>query len=816
MIDPKLFLQRTILNDLDLQVMTDDQGIVYVDIKNGINLAKIRDFVNLDNISIDANLNRISIDSKLFRGTSLIDINCFEESVAIKIIYKLIAMAKTKNIRDTAQVLVNDDEDLDLLADGFLNICTRIKDMSSLQLNENFYDKFFELIKKLFSAKSKSNTKENKIPFISTLLQHVLSKTKWECDLIGNSIRLSQELKGLVVSDSYLTQIEYLVEKYFGDDINTNRLNADQTKKITNMLRSGKLFDLVKENRVYELNFDDKVMSALRAVSDQSSGQTISDFQLQAQIFAALKPHIKYLNAPIIISKGFQRDRFDKKDPQEKWNPISDDGPSDKDFKLVNENIDFSGQEWTIRGLSKRGLSHQHDGTWCDDNLIAKHFEKWVLLVACDGMGSAPLSRIGSAFFTSAIKTFTKPILERFERILAHLGDDALSHDSIRADLFETFRSEIILMVYKVRDALIKRAPSYRATLKDFNTTLLLTLVRDCGDFGHWVINMQIGDGAISLITRKKEEGNELPTYKFIQTTKAMRGEHASETQSVTQQEISESVLRSSISELMVNDLYTVALMTDGVSEDFEESADLMNIFFGNPIRLPTDNYRLLDMEDRPLLGYFMGAIYDDDEAFKDWMSYFKVQSSDDRTLLMLYPKSPVFFDPERVDGLTSHQDLTYNSVDFADLVRESQIENDDEYDQCLNLIKTEVQAEQEAQYKNIAPESSSIESSEATSAPESSSVESSEATSAPESSSGDSSEATSAPEPSSGDSSEATSAPESSSGDSSEATSAPEPSSGDSSEATSAPEPSSASSVDSSAANDIISSASDSSSTPT
>ena len=542
MIDPKFFLQRTIVNDLNLQVTTNDQGIVHVDIKNGINLAKICDFINLDNISIDVNLNKISVDSKLFRGTSLIDVNYFEEPVAIKIIYRLIAMAKTKQIRDTAQVLVREDEHLDLLADDFLNLCTRIKDMSSLQLNERLYDKLFDLVRRLFNAKEKKNTKGTQISFVNTLLQHVLSKTKWECDLIGNSIRLSQELKDLMISDSYLTQVEYLVEKYFGQDVNTNRSNSHKTQKITNMLRSGKLFDLVKENRVYELNFDDNVMSALKAVSDQSSGQTISDFQLQSQIFAALKPHVKYLNAPIVIGKGLQRNRFEKKDPQEKWNPISDESPLDKDFKLVNENINFSGQEWTIRGLSKRGLSHQHDGTWCDDNLIAKHFENWVLLVACDGMGSAPLSRIGSAFFTSAIKTFTKPILERFERILAHLGDEALSHDSIRADLFETFvKSEIVLMVYKVRAELLKRAPFYREnlrkikrnpdyveTLKDFNTTLLLTLVRDCGDFGHWVINMQIGDGAIFLITRKKEEDNELPTYKFIQTTKAMRGEHAS------------------------------------------------------------------------------------------------------------------------------------------------------------------------------------------------------------------------------------------------------------------------------------------------
>ena len=368
-------------------------------------------------------------------------------------------------------------------------------------------------------------------------------------------------------------------------------------------------------------------------------------------------PKINRKKQPVIIKGMNQRDRYQDKQPAsgKTWDPL-DKIPNpfghDINFRYKEESFTNENTPWKIQGGSLRGLSHKHSGTYCDDSFNFKVVDNWQVLITADGMGSAELGRMGSAFSVSTAITFLQKSLIHLEQVFSQHNWNETTRDLAES----LVKSMILHAAIEVRKTLSKLAHSRGVNLRDMHTTFLMSLIRQCSD-GYWVINFQVGDGAIFGIT--KQENNRFEIY---QLTAAARGQHASQTLPITSSNV-DLELPEKISSGFIENLSAMVLMTDGVSEDaIGEDAELLNLMLGDPIS-PQRDYTLLDKDDIPLRGYLLGAIRQGESGLRHWLDYFKKQSNDDRTLLVMYRADEPFFVNDDLQGDEITKGLSVDSL---------------------------------------------------------------------------------------------------------------------------------------------------------
>jgi hypothetical protein len=273
------------------------------------------------------------------------------------------------------------------------------------------------------------------------------------------------------------------------------------------------------------------------------------------------------------------------------------------------------GDAWTLLGASVRGRLHAHQALWRDDSFAWNTVEEWTCVAVGDGAGSASLSRVGSRIACdegvralSAALTGWKPPAEE---------DGTPSQDGLRR-----FRKLLAGAAQQARAAIIAEAVRRGQPLRDFHTTCLLLAHRPFGD-GDLVAALQVGDGCVGLYTGP---------HACRVLGDADHGTFASETRFLTTPGIEDDLERRIVFAFM-RDLRAVALMTDGVSDDFHpESRRLVELFEGNPIA------DLKTADGGPVRGVLHGVAADprDGEALAAWLQYEKRGSSDDRTLVVL------------------------------------------------------------------------------------------------------------------------------------------------------------------------------------
>jgi hypothetical protein len=138
------------------------------------------------------------------------------------------------------------------------------------------------------------------------------------------------------------------------------------------------------------------------------------------------------------------------------------------------------------------------------------------------------------------------------------------------------------------------------------------------------VAAIQVGDGAVGIYTA---DG----TCTLLGT--ADHGEYSSETRFLTtpniEREFPQRVLFS-----MKQDIRCLAAMCDGVSDDFfPESKRLIELFVGDPIA------DLKTKDGNPVRGVMHDILKNPQkgESLREWLTYEKKGSSDDRTLVLMY-----------------------------------------------------------------------------------------------------------------------------------------------------------------------------------
>lgn len=292
--------------------------------------------------------------------------------------------------------------------------------------------------------------------------------------------------------------------------------------------------------------------------------------------------------------------------------------PVDRSDPTEHEMFDMKSprEGWSIVGASIRGKLHAHQGLWRDDHFSFGWVENWTILVVSDGAGSARISRIGAQIACEAAVKTLQELLSGY-RLGASDGDMPAHADLLR---IRTFLSE---GARKAQVGIFREAQRRKCPPKDLNATLLLVVHGPWND-RDFVGAIQIGDGAVGLF-----QEDDTCTVLGV----ADHGEYSSETRFLTTPGI-EFEFDQRTRFCCRKGVRCLAVMCDGVSDDFfPEDQRLIELFIGNPIQI------LKTKSGDPVHGVMKKVVKQPEggKALLDWLRYEKKQSSDDRTLVLMY-----------------------------------------------------------------------------------------------------------------------------------------------------------------------------------
>ncbi|KMH98388.1 tellurium resistance protein TerX [Klebsiella pneumoniae] len=301
-------------------------------------------------------------------------------------------------------------------------------------------------------------------------------------------------------------------------------------------------------------------------------------------------------------------------DPKSLWKVI--DPPSDAPFykkSIDHQSVCRSGIH--IAGASRRGRSHEHVGSFRDDDyyLNFSDVSGWSVLLVADGAGSAKYSREGSRIVSETVGNYlfnqfkTEKGLEIKNRVLRWNSED---QRAVWEFMNHHFRQAAVLAVNNISSAAILAEDK----VKSFSTTLLATVTfRDGADL--FAASFWLGDGAIAAYG---------PAGKVRVLGTPDSGEYAGQTRFLDADAVSDAGFSKRISIGKWNDISHLVLMTDGVSDPWFET--------DNGLQNPQKWDRLM-AELSPLLT-------DPEHAsaqLVEWLNYFSPGNHDDRTIIVLW-----------------------------------------------------------------------------------------------------------------------------------------------------------------------------------
>ncbi|WP_332605559.1 PP2C family serine/threonine-protein phosphatase [Acinetobacter sp. ESBL14] len=282
---------------------------------------------------------------------------------------------------------------------------------------------------------------------------------------------------------------------------------------------------------------------------------------------------------------------------------------------------------FNLVACSQRGRSHEHAGTFRDDDfLIARVAETdWSLLIVADGAGSASYSRQGSLL---AVQSAAKTLTDYLEQHHPHLdlllqqwqvGSDDEMTKSVAQQIYKDFHDTFYKTAQVAIEAIEQEAELKQVAAKAYATTLLVAVVKQC-EQKTFISTFWMGDGAIAVYAKDKVRLMGKPDG----------GEFAGQTRFLDRSFAQQFGSRVNIG--YYDDCEAVILMTDGISDPrFETDAGLAN----------HEKWQAFWQEIEPQLQQ-----PHPDQALLEWSKFFSAGHHDDRTLAILWNK-PVIVDVE-------------------------------------------------------------------------------------------------------------------------------------------------------------------------
>lgn len=281
-----------------------------------------------------------------------------------------------------------------------------------------------------------------------------------------------------------------------------------------------------------------------------------------------------------------------------------------------------------IIAASRRGRSHEHVGSFRDDDFFIAHDTEsgWSVILVADGAGSACHSRCGAKL---AVTTLGAHLLRqlgaagsepgaKITQALSNWATDppAAAH-LIGTEFHYLFHQGASFAVQAIEAEALKLS----APVKDYATTLLAAAIHYDGT-ETFIATFWIGDGAIAAYG---------PRGKIRLMGTPDSGEYAGQTRFLDRAALADPSFSRRIGIGRYTGLAAVFLMTDGVSDP----------------RFETDN-GLAD-------GQKWDALWDElapclcaqrpdqspDQSLLDWLHFFTPGHHDDRTLALLIPTPP-------------------------------------------------------------------------------------------------------------------------------------------------------------------------------
>lgn len=303
-------------------------------------------------------------------------------------------------------------------------------------------------------------------------------------------------------------------------------------------------------------------------------------------------------------------------DPKSLWNNIEPPASAPY-FKKNTDSLFISEHPVRIAAASRRGRSHEHSGSFRDDDFFihADPASGWSTVIVADGAGSARFSRRGSEIATSEfgalIRTATTgdrgtELTNQLER----WDESNEAQKSISAHFQKLFQDASVAAIKKI-DA---EAQSIPTSAKDYSTTLLVAVTKRIKT-RTFIVAFWVGDGVIAAYG---------PSGKVRVMGQPDSGEHAGQTVFLDARVVMDGPsFFKRITMGFFSDITSVLLMTDGVSDPkFETDSELSD----------PSKWDALWSEISPLL-----FTQSPEQALLNWLEFYSPKHHDDRTIAVLW-----------------------------------------------------------------------------------------------------------------------------------------------------------------------------------
>jgi hypothetical protein len=303
-------------------------------------------------------------------------------------------------------------------------------------------------------------------------------------------------------------------------------------------------------------------------------------------------------------------------DPRTLWKII--EPPTDAPYrKQHSDGQSISAPGFKIAAASRRGRSHEHSGTFRDDDFFINHDASsgWSVIIVADGAGSAKSSRWGSKLAVKAAG----------EHLVSHLAGDFGTKMSTALNGWDAdpdgnakaMGGEFHYLFHKAASLAVQaieaEAQSQGTPVKDYSTTLLAAVVSRQGK-ETFLSTFWMGDGAIAAYG---------PRGKVRLMGAPDGGEYAGQTRFLDRAALSDLGFSKRIRIGRYPDISSVMLMTDGISDPRFET--------DNGLADATKWDELWD-EIAPRL-----ASPEPDKSLVEWLDFFTPGHHDDRTIALLW-----------------------------------------------------------------------------------------------------------------------------------------------------------------------------------
>lgn len=281
------------------------------------------------------------------------------------------------------------------------------------------------------------------------------------------------------------------------------------------------------------------------------------------------------------------------------------------------------GQDWRLVGASRRGLGHEDEGKYREDDVSVKAFGDAALVAIADGVGSKRLSRHGARAAVLGATSLPDAKLRSQLRDLVVFTSrgDAGTKKLARQVIVEACEAAAQNVLRKFQE---DHARDASVTLDDLHSTLLIYLTVHVPGKGLLLAGTQVGDGA--LYARLSGTGKVPQDRWKVLLHQQVQGANNEVTPFLRSKR--EDWDREFVFELIPNaDL--IMGMTDGTADDLRPPV----MSSGQP----ADPYVFVDEFGTLILEKIGQTPQRPQEALLDFLGYRKKQSLDDRTVVCLY-----------------------------------------------------------------------------------------------------------------------------------------------------------------------------------